>query len=367
MADRRPGVIVVGTGHGCRVHVPAFRNAGMDVVAVVGRDPERTARRAQRAGVERSASSLEEALRLPGGDVVVISTPPDTHAALAEEAITAGRHVLVEKPFTSDAGQAHRLQSLAEQAGVVALVGHEFRFDPARITLRHALASGLVGEPRLAALVGHSAFAASLDLRMPAWWFDRDRGGGWLGAAASHLIDATRFWLGEFESVSASLPMVSGRDPVGLAEDTVSARFRMRSGCEGVIQQSASVWGRGLNLVRVAGPEGTAELVDGGVRLSGPDGDRLLDPVGPPPLVEVEEGSDPRNPFSHVELPPATIQAAVMRDLVAGRRPHHPALEPAGFADGVAGMEVIDAMRRSAAQGGAVVTVGQETQGERPR
>ena len=366
MAERRPGVVIVGTGHGCRVHVPAFRNAGMDVVALVGRNAERTARRAQRAGVGASTASLEEALRLPGGEVVVISTPPDTHAALTEEAITAGRHVLVEKPFTSNADEARQLQSLARQAGVVALVGHEFRFDPARITLRHAVADGLVGPPRLATLVGHSAFAASLDLRMPSWWFDRSRGGGWLGAAVSHLIDATRWWLGEFESVSANLPMVSGRDPVGLAEDTVSARFRMRSGCEGVMQQSASVWGRGLNLVRVAGPDGTAELVDGGVRLSAPDRERLLDPVGPPPLVEVEEGSDPRNPFSHVELPPATTQAAVLGDLIAGRRPHHPGLEPAGFTDGVACMEVIDAMRRSAADGGAVVSVGPGRGPERP-
>ena len=44
-----PGAVVVGTGFGCRVHVPALRNAGFDVVALVGRDPERTARRAERA------------------------------------------------------------------------------------------------------------------------------------------------------------------------------------------------------------------------------------------------------------------------------------------------------------------------------
>ena len=45
------GAVVVGTGFGSRVHVPALRNAGFEVVAMVGRDPERTGRRAERLGV----------------------------------------------------------------------------------------------------------------------------------------------------------------------------------------------------------------------------------------------------------------------------------------------------------------------------
>jgi predicted dehydrogenase len=45
------GVAVVGTGFGCLTHVPALRNAGFDVVALVGRDPDRTAQRAELFGV----------------------------------------------------------------------------------------------------------------------------------------------------------------------------------------------------------------------------------------------------------------------------------------------------------------------------
>ena len=47
--EAQPGAVVVGTGFGSRVHVPALRAAGFDVLALVGTDPERTARRAQNA------------------------------------------------------------------------------------------------------------------------------------------------------------------------------------------------------------------------------------------------------------------------------------------------------------------------------
>src|SRR5882757_4860582 len=106
MPTNRPRAIVVGTGFGCRVHVPALRAAGFDVVALVGRDAARTARRAERAGVPRAFDSLAAALALPGVDAVTIATPPATHAALAIEAAGAGKHMLCEKPFALDAAQA---------------------------------------------------------------------------------------------------------------------------------------------------------------------------------------------------------------------------------------------------------------------
>jgi predicted dehydrogenase len=355
--EQRLGVVVVGTGFGCRVHVPAARAAGLDVVALVGRDVEKTTRRAQRSGVDVACGSLQEALQLPHADLVVIATSPGTHAELAEEAMSAGRHVLVEKPFTLSAEEAARLCDSAGKAGVVALVGHEFRFAPERVTFRAALADGLIGTPRLATFIGHLALAAPLDMAAPRWWFDRGAGGGWLGASVSHLVDAIRTWLGEFESVSAALPMVSGRDPANHAEDTAAARFRMQSGCEGVLQQSAGVWGDRVEVMRVAGPLGTLTLEGDGVQLADAGGTRTLDRVGPPSPAELEPSEDPRHRFTHIELGPATVQAGVWRDLALDRPSAYDIVPPATFADGLACMQVLDAVRRSALAAGATVSL----------
>src|SRR5258705_953604 len=99
------GAAVVGTGFGARVHVPALRAAGFDVRALVGRDAERTARRAERLGIEHAYTSMGDALAL-GVDAVTIAAPPDAHAALSIEACDAGRHVICEKPFALDGAEA---------------------------------------------------------------------------------------------------------------------------------------------------------------------------------------------------------------------------------------------------------------------
>jgi predicted dehydrogenase len=350
------GAAVVGTSFGCRVHVPALRAAGIDVVALVGRDPDRTARRAARAGVAHACSSLAEALALPGVDAVTIAAPPDTHAALAVEACEAGRHVVCEKPFALDAAEATSMCAAAARAGVVALVGHEFRWAPERATVARAIADGAIGEPRVCTLVQYVSLVADPGVRMPAWWFDLARGGGWLGASGSHVVDQVRVWLGEFASVSAALPVVSSRE--GVAEDTFSIRAALGSGCEAVLQQTAAAWPPGsAGVAAVAGTRGTLEVRDGEVWLADADGHRRLET--PPDLAAGAPGgrpADPRERYTHLELGPYTRLCEAFRARVEGRGAE-PAVPVPTFADGLACTRVLDAVRASAAAGGALVAV----------
>ena len=105
-----------------------MRAAGFTVEALVGRDPQRSQRRADWLGVARGLTSLDEALAIPGVEAVTIATPPAAHADVAIRVAEAGRHVLCEKPFALDAGEARAMLDAAEHAGVTHLVGHEFRW-----------------------------------------------------------------------------------------------------------------------------------------------------------------------------------------------------------------------------------------------
>ena len=69
-------------------------------------------------------------------DAVAIATPVGTHHALVKQALQAGKHVIVEKPLTADAAQATELVELAEEQGLVLMVGHTFLFEPAVEALR---------------------------------------------------------------------------------------------------------------------------------------------------------------------------------------------------------------------------------------
>lgn len=344
---------VAGTGHGLRVLVPALRASGFEVVALVGNDRERTRRRAGRAGIALAGTDLREMLRASGASAVAVATTPPTHAPLVQVALEHGCHVLCEKPFAMNAAEARSMLEAAERAQVTHLVGNQFRLMPERVVMGEAIRRGRIGTPRLLTIIQYHDLLADPGTKRPAWWFDRALGGGWLGASGSHMIDMIRTWLGEFESLSAMLPVVAARE--GVAEDTFSLRFTLQNGVEGQLMQTGAAWGDFTSLTRVAGTGGTLSMEAGTVYLMDREGRRIL-PIPeafrlPKPAVE-----DPRNPYLSVELPPAMRLCETWRDLIEGRQPAGH-LRPATFADGLACMQVIDAVRESAARGGARVTV----------
>ena len=183
------GVVVFGTGFGCVTHVRALRAAGFDVVALVGRDPDKTAVRAELFDIPLALTSVDEALGLPGVDAVTIATPPHTHAPIALAAIAAGKHVICEKPFAKDAAEGRAVLAAAEAAGIVHLLGCEFRWDAGQALLAQAVQGGEIGEPRMATVMLHVPLLADPSAEVPAWWADADQGGGWMAAHGSQIID----------------------------------------------------------------------------------------------------------------------------------------------------------------------------------
>jgi predicted dehydrogenase len=362
-ASRALRVVVAGTGFGCFTHVRALRNAGLDVVALVGRDSRKTDERARRFGVPLALTSFREALALPGVDAVTIATPPHTHAELALGALAAGKHVICEKPFARDAGEARKILAAAEEAGVVHLLGTEFRFDAGQATMARALASGAIGEPRLAMYLMNVPLLADPAADVPEWWADAAQGGGWLGAHGSQVIDQIRFALGDFAGVSASLSHVADRGMT--ADDGFAVHFRLRSGLVGTLQSTSGDWGSWVLVTRVNGPRGSV-WIDGlsdAVFLADRSGTRAL-----PVLEELRAGPpDPapadalRSAYERMiahglDVAPYTHLARIFRDRILGR-PLPDWARPATFADGVAQMEVLDAIRASAARGGEWVAV----------
>jgi predicted dehydrogenase len=348
----KPGAVVVGTGFGSRVHVPALRAAGFEVHALVGRDAAKTARRADRLGVAHACASLDDALTLDGVDAVTIATPPDTHAGLAITASTAGRHVLCEKPFAIDGAQARSMLDAAERAGVTHLVGHEFRWAPDRAVVARAIASGAIGAPRLVMLVQFVPLVADPTAAMPSWWFDRAQGGGWLGASGSHVVDQVRTWLGEFEHVSAALPTVSART-ADAAEDSFVVRFRLRGGVDGVLVQTAGAWGPATGITVVAGTEGSVGIDADGPWIADRVSGATRTPLEIPPdlaLPAPAPSDDPRGRFTHLELGPYTKLCEAFRNGAS-------AVPVPTFVDGVAATDVLDAIRASASANGTLVPV----------
>lgn len=82
----------------------------------------------------------------PSIDLIVIPTPNDTHFPLAQKALAAGKHVVVDKPFTVTLSQANKLKRQADEAGLLLSVFHNRRWDSDFLTLKTLLAEGALGK-----------------------------------------------------------------------------------------------------------------------------------------------------------------------------------------------------------------------------
>jgi predicted dehydrogenase len=356
MAGRSLGVVVFGTGFGCYTHVRALRNAGFEVRAVVGRNPEKTRRRAELFEIPRALTSVEEALALPDVEAVTIATPPHTHAEIALAAMAAGKHLICEKPFARDVAEGEQMREAAERVGVVALVGTEFRFDAGQATLARTVASGAIGEPRLATFLLHVGVLADRNAVLPEWWADAGQGGGWFGAHGSQVIDQIRFTVGDFDAVSACLPNVGGRDMS--ADDGFVVQFRLKNGCVGTLQSTCSDRSSPMIETRVTGTEGTAWIrsITSEVRVADAEGTRLLPidedlqggEISPPPEGALETDYE-RMIGLGIDIPPYTRLAQTFRALILGEPPPSRSA-PALFEDGIAALRVLEAARRSHAE-----------------
>ncbi|MGB8363982.1 MAG: Gfo/Idh/MocA family protein [Rhizomicrobium sp.] len=360
MSSPAPPALVVGTGFGCRTQVPALRAAGFEVVGLIGTDLGRTHGYADANGVPNAFTDLDQAITQTGAVAVAVATPPHTHGALTLTAISRGCHVICEKPFAKDLAEARAMLEAAERAGVIHIIGHEFRWVPERAMLARVIADGTIGEPRLATFTSLIPYLVNPGVNIPHWWFDVEAGGGWLGAAGSHLIDWIRTVLGDFASLSGALLRLSRNDG---ADDGFVFRFRSLRGVEGVVQQSAADWGPPLDVVRVAGTKGTVWMEGSEIRLADRQGARavpMADDLRLPPLPPLGADSRRETPqwrmLTQIELPSYIRLCESFRILIEGGTPPNCVPIPT-FADGVAGMEVLDAIRASAADGGATVKV----------
>jgi predicted dehydrogenase len=115
------------------------------VTMVADSDAGRLASLAMNESQVRLTTHAEDAFR-SDIDGMIIATPVHTHFQLAKEALLHGKHVLVEKPLTSNVKEAEELVALAKAQGCVLMVGHTFEYNPAVNELRSLIRSGELGK-----------------------------------------------------------------------------------------------------------------------------------------------------------------------------------------------------------------------------
>jgi predicted dehydrogenase len=116
-----------------------------ELVAACDVAPEATAFLEERHPRVRATTRAEELVHAPDVDAVIVATPPSTHFELTEAALSAGKHVLCEKPLAMSVAECDELIGLAECKRRVLFVGHTFVYNPAVRHMRELVEGGDVG------------------------------------------------------------------------------------------------------------------------------------------------------------------------------------------------------------------------------
>ena len=254
---------LIGCGAISQKHVEALKHLECALlVAVADKDQSRAAAVAARAATDWY-TDYRFVLDRDDVDAVIIATPSGLHASMSLEALSCGKHVVVEKPMAMSLADADRMIEADDRAGRVLSVVHHNRFNMASQLLKRAIDEG-----RLGRLVWGSA---SVKWYRPQEYYDES---GWRGTVsmdggvllnqAIHHIDLLLWYMGAVADVRAFRSTLGHKIE---AEDTAVAALRFENGAIGSIDATTCAYPRNLEeTITVLGECGS--VVMGGGKLN---------------------------------------------------------------------------------------------------
>ncbi len=295
--------------------VPARDDERVEIGAVGARSLDKAREFASEHGIRSAYGSYEELLADESLDAIYVSTPASLHARWTIAALTAGRHVLCEKPIAGNADDARSMFQTASEAGRLLMEAFHWRFHP--------FAERMIAEvSRLQPPISIDTEFSIPNMPASDIRYQLDLGGGALMDLGCYPVHWVRTLLGEPDSIEATMDVT-----VPGVDDTTTATFRYDDGSSAVIRSSM----RGED-VRVL----TATAPNGMVRADNP-----LHPYEGNLLHWEIDGS-----VGEEEVPGPTTYEAQLRSFVELVEDGGPQIVSAE--DSIANMETIDAIYRSA-------------------
>jgi predicted dehydrogenase len=179
-------------------HLVAYRQAGLNPVAIASRRRENAARVGERHGIARVHDAVDALLADDTIEVLDVAVPPDQQRAIIERAARQRhiRGILAQKPLGRSYAEAVEIVRLCADAGVTLAVNQNMRYDQSVRACKSLLDQGLMGTPVL----------GTIDMRAIPHWMPWQEHLGWvtLRIMSIHHLDTFRFWFGDPERIFCS-------------------------------------------------------------------------------------------------------------------------------------------------------------------
>lgn len=188
--DFRIGII--GSGFIVKdCHLPAYRKAGFNPVAIASRSIERATETATQHNIPTVYRTVEELLDDPSIEVLDIAVPPNAQSGMIQAACARKtvKAILAQKPLGMDYAEAKIAVELCEAAGIRLGVNQNMRYDQSVRAGKELLGNGAIGEP----------IFATIEMRGIPHWMPWQKDLGWLTLRimSIHHLDTFRFWFGD--------------------------------------------------------------------------------------------------------------------------------------------------------------------------
>ena len=205
-------------------HLDAIANIDdVEVVSLIGREPEKTREVAETYGIAHTSTELEDALAIPEVDAVILCTPTQMHAAQAIQCMKAGKHVEVEIPLADSWEEAQQVLKVQKETGKVCMVGHTRRFNPSHQYLNKHLRAGELNIQQMDVQTYFFRRTNTNALGEPRSWTDH-----LLWHHAAHTVDLFAYQAGE-KVVAANVMQGPINPELGIAMD-MSIQMKAESG-----------------------------------------------------------------------------------------------------------------------------------------
>ena len=211
-------VLVVGTGSIGERHVRCMLNTERAAVGICELDDGVRRSVAERYGVSESFAGLDTAMNVRW-DAAVVATPADTHVTIAQRLADAAVNLLIEKPLSTTTEGIAALMETVKRRGLVAAVAYVYRAHPVLAAMRRALRSGRFGRPVQVVANCGQHFPTYRPAYRQIYYARRERGGGAVQDALTHIVNACEWLVGPVDRLSADAAhqVLEGVD----VEDTV--------------------------------------------------------------------------------------------------------------------------------------------------
>jgi predicted dehydrogenase len=198
----KTGIIGFGIG-GNTFHAPIIDTTeGLKISKIRARKDNEVNLAKQRYPDAQVTSSADDVINDPDTELIVIATPNDSHHSLAKQALLAGKHVVVDKPFTITTADADDLIRIAKQQNRILSVHHNRRYDSDFKTVEKLIKSEMLG--RLVEYESH--YDRFRNFLKPGAWREKDEpGAGILYDLGSHLIDQPLVLFGTPQAITADI------------------------------------------------------------------------------------------------------------------------------------------------------------------